>query len=150
MSALSSVFNSCSALITIDIYKKWYPRTDERKLVRVGQIATIGLVVLGLAWIPLMKLIEGGLFQQLQSIQAYIAPPIAAVFLFGLFFRRLNSTGALASLFTGAVLGTARLMLELGKDSLTGVLHYIADINFLHFAIVLFVICTIAALAAPT
>ena len=143
MSSLSSVFNSCSTLFTIDIYKKYYPNTSEKRLVVVGQLATAVLVGLGLAWIPLLKIIEGGLFQKLQSIQAYISPPIAAVFLLGLFHKRLNANGAKAALITGAVIGSARLILELFKDDLSGLLYYFVDANFLHFAVFLFLICSL-------
>lgn len=141
MSSLSSVFNSCSTLITIDIYRKYDPKASEKKLVVVGQLSTVVLVVLGLAWIPLLKLIEGGLFQKLQSIQAYISPPIAALFLIGVFSKKVNEKGAKAALLTGLVLGVLRLLLELNKSSLSGGLFYFADINFLHFAIILFLIC---------
>lgn len=144
MSSLSSVFNSCSTLFTIDIYKKYYPESSERKLVVVGQIATAVLVVLGLAWIPLLKIIEGGLFQKLQSIQAYISPPIAAVFLLGIFSARLNAHGAKAALISGGLLGALRLVLELFKDQLgDGLIFAFADINFLHFAFFLFVVCSV-------
>lgn len=142
MSSLSSVFNSCSSLFTIDIYKKYNPQADERKLVVVGQLATVILVVLGLAWIPMLNIIEGGLFQKLQSVQAYIAPPIASVFLLGLFIKRINSKGAMASLITGAAVGILRLVLELNKSSLSGFWLEFADINFLHFALFLFVLCS--------
>ncbi|MDH3255220.1 MAG: sodium:solute symporter, partial [Acidobacteriota bacterium] len=94
MSSLSSVFNSCSTLITLDIYKKIKPETSERRLVLVGQLSTIFLVALGIAWIPVMSNISGVLYQYLQSVQAYISPPIAAVFLLGLLWRRLNAAGA--------------------------------------------------------
>ena len=148
MSSLSSVFNSCSALFTIDIYKKFRPETPERRLVLVGQVATVVLVVLGLAWIPMLNILEGGLFQKLQSIQAYIAPPIAAVFLLGLFIRRLNGFGAMASLLTGAVLGVARLILELNKAELSGFWLWYSDINFLHFALFLFALCSVVLVVA--
>lgn len=143
MSSLSSVFNSCSTLFTIDIYKKRYPKTPEKKLVRVGQLATLVLVGLGLAWIPLLKIIEGGLFQKLQSIQAYISPPIAAVFLLGIFYKRINAKGAKYALITGAIIGAGRLILELFKDNLNGWWLYFVEINFLHFALILFVICSL-------
>jgi len=135
MSSLSSVFNSCSTLITWDIYKKVNPETSDKKLVLVGQISTAILVVFGLLWIPFMKFISGQLYQYLQSVQAYIAPPIAAVFL-------VNSKGAIYSLVTGFILGMGRLIAELNKNSLDGWLYEYADINFLHFAILLFLICS--------
>jgi SSS family solute:Na+ symporter len=142
MSSLSSVFNSCSTLFTLDIYKNFYPDCPDKKLVKVGQITTIVLVVAGLAWIPMLELIEGGLFRKLQSIQAYIAPPIAAVFLFGLLNRRLNSKGALFAMLAGAGIGVLRLTLELNKGALSGFWFQFADINFLHFALLLFAICS--------
>ena len=153
MSSLSSVFNSCSTLITWDIYRQLRPQARESRLVRVGQVATALLVVCGLLWIPLMKLISGQLYQYLQSVQAYISPPIAAVFLVGLFWRRVNSRGAIAALISGFVLGMGRLLAELNKENLDGWLFSYADINFLHFALFLFVVCTavliLVSLSAP-
>lgn len=142
MSSLSSVFNSTSTLITWDIYKKLQPAASERKLVWVGRVATTTLVVFGLLWIPFMQRISGQLYQYLQSVQAYIAPPITAVFLLGLLWSRLNARGAMAALLTGFVLGMGRLVAELNKASLHGFLFTYADINFLHFAALLFVICS--------
>lgn len=143
MSSLSSVFNSCSTLITWDIYKKLKPGASEKTLVLVGRIATVVLVGFGLLWIPMMKLISGQIYQYLQSVQAYISPPIAAIFLIGVLSKRVNSQGAIAALLTGFVLGIARLILELNKESLTGMLYQYADINFLHFAFLLFLVCTL-------
>lgn len=146
MSSLSSVFNSCSTLVTWDIYKKLKPDASERQLVWVGRMATVVLTILGLLWIPLMQIVSGQLYTYLQSIQAYISPPIAAVFLLGVFWSRVNAKGAMASLLTGFVLGTARLVLEImngaDKNGLPdGWIAYFAEINFLHLAIVLFAIC---------
>lgn len=142
MSSLAAVFNSCSTLITWDVYRKLNPDASEKQLVWVGKVSTIVLVAFGLGWIPFMKYISSQLYVYLQSVQAYISPPIAAVFLLGLLWKRVNSAGAMASLFTGFVLGMARLVLELTKGSQSGLLFWYADINFLHFAILLFVICT--------
>lgn len=154
MSSLSSVFNSCSTLVTFDIYRKLRPGASDRQLVVVGQVATGGLVVLAMLWIPLMSRISGQLYQYLQSVQAYISPPIAAVFLLGLFWTRVNARGAMAALGTGFVLGALRLVLELNNPgSLGGVLHAYATMNFLHFAALLFAICVavmvVASLSAP-
>jgi SSS family solute:Na+ symporter len=143
MSSLSAVFNSCSTLITWDVYKKLHPAASERRLVVIGQGSTAILVGLGLLWIPLMKLISGQLYQYLQSVQAYISPPIAAVFLLGVLWRRVNASGAMAALISGFVLGVGRLVAELNKDGLTGWMQTYATINFLHFAVLLFVICTV-------
>src|SRR2546428_3158056 len=113
MSSLASAFNSCSTLLTWDVYKKMRPAASEQQLVKVGRISAGIMVVLGLAWIPFMKDISSQIYIYLQSVQAYIAPPIAACFLLGLFYRRLNGSGAIASLFTGLVFGLLRLILEL-------------------------------------
>jgi SSS family solute:Na+ symporter len=154
MSSLSSVFNSCSTLVTWDIYRKLRPQASEKRLVLVGQLVTVVMVGFGLAWIPMMKLISGQLYQYLQSVQAYISPPIAAVFLVGLCWQRVNAAGAMASLGTGFVLGLARLVLELNRTSLgDGLLGWYSDVNFLHFAILLFVVCSVVlvlvSLATP-
>ena len=153
MSSLSSVFNSCSTLITWDIYRKMRPDASEKTLVRVGQWSTGVLVLLGLLWIPLMAHVSEQLYQYLQSVQAYIAPPIAAVFLIGLLWGRVNAQGAIASLLTGFVLGMGRLALELNKDSLSGPALQLASINFLHYACLLFIVCSavlvLVSLATP-
>ncbi len=141
MSSLSAVFNSCSTLITLDVYRKIHPTASEQRLVTVGKLTTVFLVGLGLAWIPFMKYISSQLYVYLQSVQAYISPPIAAVFLLGVFWKRVNGTGAIASLLTGFALGLARLVLELNKSALDGLPRWYADINFLHFAVLLFVVC---------
>ena len=147
MSSLSAVFNSCSTLITWDVYKKLHPAASERRLVVIGQASTAILVGLGLLWIPLMKLISGQLYQYLQSVQAYISPPIAAVFLLGVLWRRVNAHGAMAALIGGFILGVGRLVAELNRDGLSGWMHTYATINFLHFAVLLFVLCTAILIA---
>jgi SSS family solute:Na+ symporter len=144
MSSLSSVFNSSSTLFTIDIYKKLKPNTSEKKLVFVGRVATAVVVITGILWIPLIKVVStGGLYTYLQSVQAYIAPPIAAVFLLGLFWSRINSSGALAALIGGFSAGMIRLGLEIKKSSLSGFWFDFADLNFLYFAIFSFLSCIV-------
>jgi SSS family solute:Na+ symporter len=147
MSSLSSVFNSCSTLFTMDIYKRFHPQVSERALVTIGRLATVVLVGLGLLWIPFMELISGQLFTYIQSVQAYISPPIAAVFLVGILWERANARGAIAALSTGFVLGIGRLILEMQKADLSGVLLRVAEINFLHFAIFLFLASVLALVA---
>lgn len=143
MSSLASVFNSCSTLFTVDVYKKIRPDTPERKLVGIGRIATSIVVILGIAWIPIMQNISGVLYEYLQSVQAYIAPPITAVFLLGIFFQRINSKGALATLLTGLIIAAIRLILELNRHSLEpGTIPYIiGHTNFLTFAAWFFFFC---------
>ncbi|MBI3951953.1 MAG: sodium/solute symporter [Acidobacteria bacterium] len=146
MSSLSAVFNSSSTIFTIDFYHKMRPSASERELVHVGRLATIIIVVLGLLWIPFMKYISNQLYVYLQSVQAYISPPIAAVFLIGVFWKRANGPGALASLLTGFVLGAARFILELayaGEGLSNGLLRTFVRMNFLHFATFMFVVCIV-------
>ncbi|MBX3751318.1 MAG: sodium:solute symporter [Opitutaceae bacterium] len=137
MSSLASLFNSCATLFTVDIYRKLRPDRSEAELVRVGRIATGFVVVLGIIWIPVMKLVSGGgLYQYLQSVQGYLAPPITATFLLGLFFRRINARGAFAGLTIGFAAGMAKLTLQAldgsGAFGDTGLLHAIGSYNFLY------------------
>jgi len=143
MSSLSSVFNSCSTLITWDIYKKLRPAASEKSLVRVGQWSTGALVLLGLAWIPMMKHVSKQLFEYIQSVQAYISPPIAAIFLLGILSPRLNAVGAIWSLGVGFVLGSLRLVLQIAKPAEGSLAHMYTNINFLHFAVMLFGLCAL-------
>jgi len=140
MSSLSSVFNSCSTIVTMDIYKRLKPESSERRLVFVGRISTAALVILGLLWIPFMARISGQLFTYLQSVQAYIAPPITAVFLIGILWRGANARGASWALGVGAALGLSRLILEINKEALSGIPLWFASTNFLHMAAGLFAI----------
>src|SRR5213596_2410233 len=159
MSSLASAFNACSTLLTWDVYRKMRPAATEQQLVRVGRISAGAMVFLGLAWIPFMKYISSQIYIYLQSVQAYIAPPIAACFLLGLFYRRLNGSGAMASLLTGLALGVLRLVLEFanGTDKARlaagSIWEWIAEFNFLHYAVLLFVICTavlfVVSMATP-
>jgi SSS family solute:Na+ symporter len=139
MSSLASVYNACSTLFTLDIYQKIRPHTTEKELVKVGRIATGAVVLLGTLWIPVMKGISDTVYQYLQSVQSYLAPPIAAVFLLGVFIPRINGAGALAAMVSGFVVGILRIVLELFRHSLTGFLHTFATINFLYFCIILFI-----------
>jgi SSS family solute:Na+ symporter len=145
MSSLASCFNSTSTLLTLDVYKKYHPEASEQKLITVGRIITGVMVLFGLIWIPLIRVMSSQLYIYLQSVQAYISPPIAAAFLFGVFWKRVNGTGAITSMITGLVLGGARLVGELIHKSSpisVSVITTLIEMNFLHFAILLFVICS--------
>src|SRR5438093_1327683 len=113
MGAMSSVFNSASTLATLDFYKKIRPQASERQLVNFGRIATAFMVLLGLLWVPFIHYISIQLYIYLQGVQAYISPPIAACFILGILWPRLNGSGAIASLLTCFVMGAARFVMEL-------------------------------------
>ena len=147
MSSLSSLFNSTATLFTFDVYKKLKPFASDKKLIQVGRIATLIVVILGLLWIPIMPLIsKGGLYQYLQSVQSYLAPPITAVFLLGLFNQRINNKGATWGLSLGFLLGMLKLLIQafFGAEKIANprFLAYVGDFNFLYFSGVLFLICS--------
>jgi len=153
MSSLSSLFNSTATLFTVDVYEKLRPGASEAQLVTIGRIATFIVVILGLAWIPVMPMIsKGGLYQYLQSVQGYLAPPITAVFLLGVFNSRINNRGAVWGLGLGFVLGMTKLMIQAffgaGKIESPALLAAIGDFNFLYFSGVLFVICVVTIIVA--
>lgn len=144
MSSLASLFNSCATLFTVDIYQKIAPGRSDKELVRVGRLATVAVVIAGLIWIPIMhKMAGGGLYLYLQNVQSYLGPPITAVFLLGLFWKRTNAQGALWGLICGFALGMGKLTVEalvsnLGIES--GLLADFAAFNFLYYSGVLLVI----------
>src|SRR5438105_10865389 len=145
MGAMSSVFNSASTLVTLDFYKKIRPEASERQLVMFGRIATGGMVLLGLLWVPFIHLLSAELYIYLQSVQAYISPPIAVCFIFGILWPRMNGQGAISSLLTGFVLGAARFIFEVLDKTHhydSAAIRWLVGMNFLHYAIFMFVVCT--------
>ncbi len=111
MSSLSSTFNASATLFTMDFYSKLHPNVSQHRLVWIGRLATTVMVLIGLAWIPV---IQGGrgLYDYLQGVQAYLAPPIFVVFFLGIFWKRLNGPGCLAALIVGAAMGLFRLAVD--------------------------------------
>jgi SSS family solute:Na+ symporter len=156
MGAMSSVFNSASTLVTLDFYKKINPDASERQLVTFGRYATGILVILGVLWVPFIKLISAQLFIYLQAVQAYISPPIAVCFIFGILWPRMNGKGAISSLLSGFVLGSTRFIFEVLDKSRhfeSPAIRWLLGMNFLHYAIFMFVICAavmvVVSLATP-
>jgi solute:Na+ symporter, SSS family len=154
MSSLASLFNSCATLFTVDIYDKLRPNQSERRLVAVGRIATTAVVILGLIWIPIMKKIsEGntGLYDYLQNVQGFLAPPITAVFLLGLFWKRTTAQAALYGLVVGFILGMGKLTVQTltrsGAVTGDGWLVAIGDYNGYFFSGVLFVFSAVFVVA---
>ncbi len=111
MGSLAGVFNACSTLFTVDLYEKWRPGASQHQIVRVGRLATAAMVVVALAWIPVIKG-ASGLYTYLQAVQGYLAPPIFVVFFFGVFFKRLNAAGALWAMIVGFALGIFRMLVD--------------------------------------
>lgn len=146
MSSLAGAFNASSTLFTIDFYSRLKPNVSQERLVWVGRVATSVMVLIGLAWIPV---IQGGkgLYDYLQGVQSYLAPPIFVVFFAGVFFKRLNAKGCLAALYTGFALGLARLAIDtpvkLGTDfryTEGSFLWIVNNMFFQYYSLVIFII----------
>lgn len=137
MSSASATFNSASTLITMDFVQKYKPDMTSKQLVRTGQIATVVLVVLASAWAPQIEKF-GSLFEYLQLVLAFICPPVVAVFILGLFWKKATADGAFAALMTGFFI--AVFLLLSGEYNLS---EYVNNIHFLDRAALLFLICMI-------
>ena len=111
MGSLAGVFNACSTLFTVDLYQKWNLKASQSQLVRTGRIATIVMIGIALAWIPVIKGAQS-LYGYLQAVQSYLAPPIFVVFFLGVFWKRMNGAGALWAMIVGFVLGLFRMMVD--------------------------------------
>jgi len=111
MGSLAGVFNACSTLFTVDLYQKWKKAATQHQIVRTGRIATSVMVLIALAWIPVIKN-ASGLYTYLQSVQGYLAPPIFVVFFLGVFFKRMTGQGALWAMIVGFALGIFRMSVD--------------------------------------
>jgi SSS family solute:Na+ symporter len=112
MSSLAGAFNASSTLFTIDLYQKFRPDASEQRLVWVGRLATVAMTLIALVWIPIIRNAPRGLYDYLQAVQGYLAPPIFVVFFLGVFWKRLNAAGCLAALVVGFALGMLRLVVD--------------------------------------
>jgi SSS family solute:Na+ symporter len=149
MSSLAGVFNASSTLFTMDFYSRLKPKASQKQLVWVGRIATSVMVLIGLLWIPV---ISGGkgLYDYLQTVQGYLAPPIFVVFFFGVFNKKLNSKGCLAALITGFILGLGRLAIDTPVSLIENFtyqkgsfLWVINNIFFQYYSVLIFIICAV-------
>jgi len=111
MGSLAGVFNACSTLFTVDLYEKWKPKATQHELVRMGRVATAVMVLVALLWIPVVQGAHS-LYDYLQAVQGYLAPPIFVVFFFGVFWKRLNAQGALAAMVVGFIIGIFRMLVD--------------------------------------
>jgi SSS family solute:Na+ symporter len=143
ITSLSSSFNATSTLFTIDIYNKLYPNANDFVLVNIGRIATFVVVIFGIIWVPFIDALSDDIYIYIQSVQSYIAPPICVVFLMGIFWTRANGQAAVWVLFTGFVLGAVKFTFDILYRSFgirNTLVSYWGEINFLHFAIFLFLL----------
>jgi SSS family solute:Na+ symporter len=152
MGSLAGVFNACSTLFTVDLYEKWKPKASQSELVRVGRLATIVMVFIAFAWIPVIKNAQG-LYNYLQAVQSYLAPPIFVVFFLGVFYKRMNAAGALWAMIVGFILGIFRMIVDtpvtLGLGGLQNgypngsFLWFINNMYFQYFSVLIAIISAI-------
>jgi SSS family solute:Na+ symporter len=153
MGSLAGVFNACSTLFTVDIYNKLRPAASQHEIVRMGRIATITMVLIAMAWIPVVRGAHG-LYNYLQSVQGYLAPPIFVVFFFGVFWKRLNAQGCLWAMVIGFLIGLFRMLVDT-PASLFKDFHYpegsflwvINNINFQYFSILITIVSALVMVA---
>ncbi|SHJ02345.1 solute:Na+ symporter, SSS family [Tangfeifania diversioriginum] len=141
MSSLASLFNSSAMLFTVDFYQKYKPNKEERHYVIVGRIATVVVVLLGIAWIPVMRGLGKVLYEYLQDVQSLLAPGIAAVFLLGVVSKRTTPAAGIWGLIIGFTLGMTRLGLNIFSGSIAedSLIYQIFLVhNWLHYEIYLF------------
>ena len=155
MSSLASLFNSSAALFTIDFYQRYKPNTDPKKLVRIGQAATVVIVILGILWIPIMRSIGDVLYLYLQDVQSVLAPGIAAAFLLGICWKRCTAQGGMWALISGLVIGITRLLAKIyysNADVIPGgntsnLFQYLFyDVNWLFFCGWMLLFCCLVAI----
>ena len=162
---MAGAFNASSTLFTMDLYQKFRPQASQHRLVWVGRVATAVMVLISLLWIPVIQGARG-LYDYLQGVQGYLAPPIFTVFVFGIFNRRLNSKGCLAALLVGFVLGVFRLAVDTpvslhlpgfaGGYPAGSFLWIVNNIYFQYYSLFIFVVSVVVmvgvsyATAAPT
>ena len=151
MSSLASLFNSSAMLFTIDFWKRLKPQTSEKSLVRIGQIATVVIVILGILWIPIMRSVGNVLYNYLQDVQSVLAPGIAAAFLLGICWKRATPKGGQWGLLSGILIGITRLGAKVyysnapeAADSWFKAIFY--DFNWLYFCGVMLVFCCLVVI----
>jgi len=148
MGSLAGVFNACSTLFTVDIYNKLRPNASQHEIVRMGRIATTTMVIIAMAWIPVVRHAKG-LYEYLQAVQGYLAPPIFVVFFFGVFWKRLNAQGCLWAMVIGFVVGLFRMLVDTpvtlqGHQYTEGSFFWIVNnINFQYFSILITLVSAI-------
>jgi SSS family solute:Na+ symporter len=154
MSSLAGAFNASATLFTIDFYGRLRPKVSQERLVWVGRVATTAMVLIGICWIPVIR--GGrGLYDYLQGIQAYLAPPIFVVFFLGVFFKRLNAKGCLWALITGFVLGIVRLAVDTPVKLMQGFqypegsfLWILNNIFFQYYSMLILIVCAAVMIVA--
>ncbi|XP_066476333.1 sodium/myo-inositol cotransporter isoform X3 [Tiliqua scincoides] len=153
MSDLDSIFNSASTIFTLDVYKLLIRKNaSSRELMVVGRVFVAFMVVISIAWVPIIVEMQGGqMYLYIQEVAGYLTPPVAALFLLGIFWKRCNEQGAFFSGIVGFALGAVRLILAFvyrapecnQPDTRPG---FIKNIHYMYVATALFWITGIVAI----
>lgn len=147
LSSLESILNSAATLFTMDFVKHFNPSLSESTLVRTGKAATIGFMFLSAIWAPQIARFQS-LWQYLQSILAYITPPVVVLFTLGVFWRRGTATAATITLGVG--IPTGLLGWVLNEISAVYQIHFLYACGFLTLISGLIFIGTSLVTARPS
>lgn len=131
MTAVASMLNSASTLITMDLVRRAFPQLGNPRVVAVGRASTLLCLLISMLWAPQIAHMPS-LWQYLQAVLAYVVPPIVAIFVVGLFWRGANASGAHATCVIGSVLGLALFI--------SNVVVHVTHIHFLYVAPLLFIL----------
>ncbi|CAN7987678.1 unnamed protein product [Ixodes pacificus] len=151
MSSLTSIFNSSSTIFTIDIWKKFRKNASEMELLIVGRTFVVVLVGVSIIWIPIIEVFPSSqLFHYIQGVTSYLAPPVCAVYVLAVSWKRINEPGAFWGLMIGLAVGMSRFIWEFsyhvpgcGSPDPDPRPAIISSVHYLHFAVLLFLISVI-------
>ncbi|CAG5136529.1 unnamed protein product, partial [Candidula unifasciata] len=153
ISSLTSIFNSSSTIFTIDIWRRVRKNATEVELMIVGRMCVLALVAVGIVWIPVLQSVTN-LVNYTQGVTSFLAPPICAVYVLAIFWKRTNEKGAFWGLMIGLCVGLIRFGWEYSYKNYPCGEQYkdqkpdiISKIHYLHFGILLFVIVVAATVA---
>ncbi|XP_064159826.1 sodium/glucose cotransporter 2 [Anguilla rostrata] len=149
MSSLASIFNSSSTLFTMDIWTRLRRQARDRELMIVGRVWVLCIVSISICWIPVVQAAQSGqLFDYIQSVTSYLAPPITAVFFLAVFVKRVNEQGAFWGLMGGLAMGLCRMVPEFAFGSGSCLFpsdcpSVVCGVHYLYFAVLLFCCTTV-------
>lgn len=135
MSTVSGALNSIATLFTYDLYRRFHPNAPERRLVTIGRWVTFLAMLVAMVWSPFVGHYES-IFQGINAMICYIAPPITTVFVWGVFWRRTSARAAQWTLYLGTALGLIVFLLDWFKS------HTGWNVPFMRAAFYLFLICS--------
>lgn len=153
MSSLTSIFNSASSMFTMDIWRRFRRKASQHELMIVGRLCVLAEVGISIVWLPILEAAKSGqLWNYLQAVSSYIAPPWTCVFLLAIFWSGTTEAGAFWSLMISLAVGIIRMIMDFSmpaplcgsgeEDTRPSVLK---EVHFLHFAMILFGVCLISA-----